>query len=117
VRPAPSVPDRSPRVCDASLQRGADQAPRSRTEAVAHTLTTASNELEADIILSRLEEAGIHGWESNSLGGRPGSVGPRDIYVDDAELEQARRVLKEAQEVDAAELDRLADPRGADEES
>jgi Putative prokaryotic signal transducing protein len=82
---------------------------------VAHVLTTASNEFEAEIILSRLQEAGIHAWESNDLGGRRGSAGPRGIWVEDSELEQATRVLKEAQEVDEAELDRLAEGGGAGE--
>ena len=60
-------------------------------------------------MLSRLTEAGIHAWESNSLGGRPGSAGPRDIYVDDADLERAMAVLKEAQDVSEEELDALAE--------
>jgi putative signal transducing protein len=76
---------------------------------VSRHLTTASNEFEADIVLSRLTEAGIHGWESNSLGGRPGSAGPRDIYVDDPDLERAMAVLKEAQDVSEEDLDALAE--------
>ena len=62
-------------------------------------LTTASNELEAEIVLARLHEAGVEAWESNSLGGRPGSAGPRDIYIDDQhDPEQARAVPKAAEE-------------------
>jgi hypothetical protein len=76
---------------------------------VSRHLTTASNELEADIILSRLTEAGVRAWESNSLGGRPGSAGPRDIYVDDADLERAMQALKEAEDVDEDELTALAE--------
>lgn len=72
-------------------------------------LTTPINELEADIILARLKEADINAWESNSLGGPQGSAGPRDIYVDDTDLERAREVLREAQNVDEEELDELAE--------
>lgn len=71
-------------------------------------LTTGANEIEADIILTRLGEAGIPAWESNSLGGRPGSAGPRDIYVDDANIEHARETLRGVQDVDEGELTALA---------
>jgi hypothetical protein len=76
-------------------------------------LTTPRNEIEADIILSRLREAGISGWESNSLGGPQGSAGPRDIYVDDADVERAREVLRAAQDVDEGELEELAEDESA----
>ena len=76
---------------------------------MARHLTTASNELEAEIILARLGEAGIHAWESNSLGGRPGSAGPRDVYVEHEDLERAREALREAQNVSEEELDELAE--------
>ena len=77
---------------------------------MARHLTTASNEFEADIILSRLDEAGIHAWESNSLGGPAGSAGPRDVYVDDdVDLERAKDVLREAQNVAEEELDEFAE--------
>jgi hypothetical protein len=72
-------------------------------------LTTASNEIEADIILGRLREAGVGGWESNSLGGRQGSAGPRDIYVNDADLGRAQEALHAAQDIDEDELDALAE--------
>jgi hypothetical protein len=72
-------------------------------------VTTASNEFEADIILGRLEEAGIHAWESNSLGGPAGSAGPRDIYVEDAEVEKAKEALRQAQDVDAQDIESLAE--------
>jgi hypothetical protein len=79
---------------------------------VSRYLTTANNELEAQIILARLREAGLSAWESNSLGGRAGSGGPRDVYVEDADLERARAVLREVQDVDEAELDALAEGAG-----
>lgn len=79
-------------------------------------LTTGGNEIEAEIILSRLKEAGINAWESNSLGGRPGSGGPRDIYVDGADLARAHETLQAAQDVDEDELADLAErpPETAD---
>jgi hypothetical protein len=63
-------------------------------------LTTPSNEIEAQIVLGVLGEAGIIAWESNSLGGPAGSGGPRDVYVEDQELERARQVLAAARDVD-----------------
>ena len=72
-------------------------------------LTTASNEIEADIILGRLREAGVEAWESNSLGGPQGSGGPRDIYVNDADLGHAQEALQAAQDIDEDELDALAE--------
>jgi hypothetical protein len=71
-------------------------------------LTTASNELEAEIVISRLREAGIGAWESNNLGGRPGSAGARDIYVEDTSLERAQQILAAAQDFDEDELAELA---------
>jgi len=72
-------------------------------------LTTASNELESEIILSHLSQVEINAWESNSLGGRPGSAGPRDIYVDEGDFERARESLSAAQHVDEDELAALAE--------
>jgi Putative prokaryotic signal transducing protein len=72
-------------------------------------LTTGSNELEADIILSRLAEAGINAWQQGTLGGRPGYAGARDVYVQDADLEPARKALKAAQDVDEDELVALSE--------
>jgi hypothetical protein len=63
-----------------------------------------------------LEEAGVHAWESNSLGGPAGSAGPRDIYVRDADLDRAMQVLKEAEDVDEDELTALAEGEGEPEE-
>jgi hypothetical protein len=71
-------------------------------------LTTASNEIEAELVLGIVRGAGIGAWESNSLGGRAGSSGPRDIYVSDTDLERARQVLQAAQDVDEDELAELA---------
>jgi hypothetical protein len=72
-------------------------------------LTTTSNEVEAEIVLSVVRAAGISAWQSNDLGGRPGYGGPRDIYVEDADLERAQQALKDAQDVDQDELAELAE--------
>ena len=73
-------------------------------------IASAANEFEADIVLSRLAEAGIHAWptEVGSFG-RGGGGGPCDVYVDEADFERARRVLAEAESVNEAELDALAE--------
>jgi len=77
-------------------------------------LTTASNAFEADIILSRLAEAGIHAWTQNEAGvggglAGPGMVGHVDIYVDEPDLEAAKRVLVAAQSVSEDELIALSE--------
>lgn len=82
---------------------------------MSHHLTTPNNEFEATIILTRLREAGISGWESNSLGGRAGSAGPRDIYVDDADAGRAEAALSAARDVDDDELDELSQQTPPDE--
>jgi hypothetical protein len=76
---------------------------------VSRYLTTASNEFEADIILSRLSEAGLSAWQQGELGSRPGYTGARDIYVDEVDLESAREALKDAQDVDDDELIALSE--------
>lgn len=75
-------------------------------------VTTAGNEIEADIIVGRLTDAGIHAWASNPLASRTGLSRPYDIYVDDADLDAAKRVLVEAEGVDEGELARLAEEAG-----
>lgn len=75
-------------------------------------VTTAGNEIEADIIVGRLAHAGIHAWSSDLLASRTGLNHPYDIYVDDADLDVAKRVLVEAEDVDEGELARLAEEAG-----
>jgi Putative prokaryotic signal transducing protein len=70
-------------------------------------LATASNELEAQMVLSLVRGAGIQAWASSSLGGE-GVRGPCDIYVDDADLERAQQALADAGDVDEDELADLA---------
>jgi len=76
---------------------------------VSRYLTTGSNEIEADIIVGRLSEAGIVAWQQGALGGRPGYAGARDVYVEEVDLEAAREALKAAQDVDEDELISLSE--------
>ncbi len=75
-------------------------------------LTTAHDEIEADIVLARMKEAGIHAWPSSALRSRYGSAVPQDIYVEDEDLERARAALQASENVDEAELTRLAEESG-----
>jgi hypothetical protein len=75
-------------------------------------LTTAGNEIEVDLLLARLQEAGIHCMRS--AGGARGVLfGGRDILVDEEDLDRAREVLKANQGgFDEDELARLSDEAG-----
>jgi Putative prokaryotic signal transducing protein len=72
-------------------------------------VTTAGNEIEADIIVGRLTDAGIHAWASSLLATGMSLNHPYDIYVDDADLDAAKRVLVETKDTDEGELARLAE--------
>lgn len=75
-------------------------------------VTTVGNEIEADIIVGRLTDAGIHAWTSDVFASRTGLNHSYDIYVDDADLDAAKRVLAEAEDIDEGELVRLAEEAG-----
>lgn len=75
-------------------------------------VTTAATEIEAYIIVSRLADAGIHAWSSDPFASRTGLSHPYDIYVNDPDLDAAKRVLVEAVDVDEGELTRLAEEAG-----
>jgi hypothetical protein len=65
----------------------------------------------AELIRGRLSEAGIPSYASGdaiSTYAR-GAAGADSIYVDDADLERARQVLADAQDVSEDELCRLSD--------
>jgi hypothetical protein len=79
---------------------------------MARLLTTVHDAMEADMVLTRMEEAGIHAWSSSPFTSRYGSAVPQDIYVEDDELERARAALKAAEDVDQDELTRLAEESG-----
>lgn len=74
-------------------------------------LATAANSIEADIILSRLADAGIHGWpmDATPIWRRGGGGGACDIYVEEADLDRARRALEDAESVGEAELIALSE--------
>jgi Putative prokaryotic signal transducing protein len=80
-------------------------------------LATVANEFEADMILTRLSEAGVRAWPSvEGPFGRGGTGETRDIYVEDADLERAREVLAAAESIGEDELRTLSeqDPPPAD---
>jgi hypothetical protein len=77
-------------------------------------LTTASDEMQQSMLVGRLSEAGIR---CTGIGGgvglRRGASGPRDIYVQAADLDRAQAVLKEDEGgFDEDELARLSEEAG-----
>jgi hypothetical protein len=59
-----------------------------------HVVTTAANEAEAELICSRLAEAGIQGVAQRAIGGPEwGASGSRYIYVAAGDLERAKALL------------------------
>lgn len=75
-------------------------------------LTTAGNELEADLLLARLREADIHCMHSPG-GPQSGLSGGRDILVEEEDLGRAREVLKAGEGgFDEEELARLSEEAG-----
>ncbi|MBM3147827.1 MAG: DUF2007 domain-containing protein [Actinobacteria bacterium] len=83
-------------------------------------LTTSADSVAAAVVRGLLEEAGIPvmlrayqsaGW---LFPGTPGSLGAMEVLVPDVRLEQARRVLAEA-ETDAAAAEVAAAAAGAAE--
>jgi Putative prokaryotic signal transducing protein len=76
-------------------------------------LITASSAFEAEIVCSRLREAGIEPlWQGSEMP-RSGEIVMRDIYVEDDELERAKQVLAEAEDFDEEELIRLSEGKDA----
>ena len=75
-------------------------------------LTTASNEMEAEVIVGRLAEAGIHCMQSGGVL-RPSVGGGCSVYVEEADRDRAREVLKADEGgFDEEELARLSDEAG-----
>jgi hypothetical protein len=79
-------------------------------------LITAENEVEADLIIARLSDAGIRSLRSpGSLrsGSGSGSGAGRDIRVEEEDLDRAREVLKTNEgSFDEDELARLSEEAG-----
>jgi hypothetical protein len=75
-------------------------------------VTTVSNELEAEIVVGRLAEAGIHCMQSGGAL-RPGVGGGCSVYVEEADLDRAHEVLKADEGgFDEEELARLSAEAG-----
>jgi hypothetical protein len=73
-------------------------------------LISASNDFEAEIICSRLREAGIEPTrEGEGSRGATRGVISLDVYVQDADLERAQAALSEAEDVSEEELIRLSE--------
>lgn len=72
-------------------------------------LTTASSDFEAEIIRDRLAEAGVDLLIQGEGNPRAVAGGPRDIFVEDDDLQRAQEALQEAQNVDDEELTALAE--------
>lgn len=73
-------------------------------------LIHAGNEFVGDMIRERLGEAGIESVFKKGSVRMMGTLAEGgDIYVEDGELERARRVLKEAGHVSEDELEELSE--------
>ena len=67
-------------------------------------LTSAPNEFVADMICQRLMEGGVQVLPVGTSA-RPASLGGgRDIYVEDADLERAREILRDAESLSDEDL-------------
>ena len=72
-------------------------------------LMSAGSEFEGEVVRERLAEAGIAVVVQGQESPRHAYLIPgRAIYVEADQLERARAVLAEAENVDEAELDRLS---------
>jgi hypothetical protein len=69
-------------------------------------LTKAGNAFEARIICERLAEAGIPAQVQGFI---EGGMSAGDIYVDERNLDNAREILKTAQDVSEEELIELSE--------
>jgi hypothetical protein len=79
------------------------------------SVTTASNQAEAELICSRLlQEAGIHAIAQRNYGGpQMGGSGGRTVFVNAKDLERARQVLDtELPPFSDEELARLSEEAG-----
>jgi hypothetical protein len=80
-------------------------------------LTSTASNFEAEVIVGRLQDAGIaasiNGVGLNVRGTY--RAGGYDVRVEDAELARAREVLAQAQDVDDDELAALAEQAGREQ--
>jgi hypothetical protein len=76
-------------------------------------VTTATDEMQQSLIIGRLTEAGIHCMGGAAERGWRTAARSRDIYVQAADLERAREVLKADEGgFDEDELARLSEEAG-----
>ncbi len=76
-------------------------------------LTTAGSRPEAELICARLSEAGIETIiQGGAFTARAAEVGARDIYVPDGDLDRAREILAEGEEITEDELIRASEEAG-----
>jgi hypothetical protein len=81
-------------------------------EANLQALTTAADEMQERLIVGRLAEAGIRSMLTGG-GIKRGIAGPWTVYVQAADLERARSLLKEDEGgFDEEELARLSEEAG-----
>jgi hypothetical protein len=73
-------------------------------------VATAANAAEAELIVQRLAEAGITATSQRTIGGPQwGPSGSQYIYVESAERERAREILKSTEGLSDEELARLSE--------
>jgi hypothetical protein len=77
-------------------------------------VATASSEAEADMISSRLLQAGIHAVAQRTIGGPEfGYSGSRYVYVDEVDFDRAAALLKEDEDpISDEELARQSEEAG-----
>ncbi len=71
-------------------------------------LMTVNNETEAHVVLRRLNDAGIRGYPQGVV-----RLPQRDIYVEDADLDRARDLLKADEGISEDELIQAAEEDAA----
>jgi hypothetical protein len=76
-------------------------------------VATANDEMQAELIMGRLSEAGIHCMGSGGTGFQRGMTRSRDVYVNAKDLDRARAILKADEGgFDEDELARLSEEAG-----
>jgi hypothetical protein len=81
-------------------------------------VATVANEAEAEMVRVRLSDAGIQAVAQRSIGGPEwGWSGGRYVYVEEADVERAKALLKSDEEAFTdEELTRLSEEAGRDAE-
>jgi hypothetical protein len=76
-------------------------------------VATANDEMQAELIMGRLSEAGIHCMGSGGAGFQRGMTRSRDVYVNAKDLDRARAILHADEGgFDEDELARLSEEAG-----